>query len=138
MVSLTYPTHPDTVGHYWWLHGAAGIAADADYAYVASDSGLAVYQFYGADVEETKNTEPQTKKGDPTVVRGVLELGADRKQNAVCRAELLDISGRKVIDLHPGANGVSILAPGVYFVRERSAVSGERPAVNIRKVIITR
>jgi hypothetical protein len=30
---------------------------------------------------------------------------------------LLDISGRKVADLHPGANDVSGLSAGVYFVQ---------------------
>ena len=37
---------------------------------------------------------------------------------------LLDISGRKVLELQPGANDVRGLAPGVYFVRsEPSAVT---------------
>jgi hypothetical protein len=48
---------------------------------------------------------------------------------------LLDISGRKVLDLRPGLNDVSRLAPGVCFVRERLAASGERSAVH--KVVLT-
>jgi hypothetical protein len=57
---------------------------------------------------------------------------------AEVRAELLDISGRKVADLRPGANDVRALAPGVYFVRhEPSAVSRERSVASVRKVIIT-
>jgi len=48
---------------------------------------------------------------------------------------LLDISGRKVLDLHPGANDVSGLCPGVYFVR---AVSRELSAVSCHKVILQR
>jgi hypothetical protein len=51
---------------------------------------------------------------------------------------LLDIAGRKVLDLKPGPNDVRALAPGVYFVRERSAVSGKRSAFAARKVLITR
>jgi hypothetical protein len=51
---------------------------------------------------------------------------------------LLDISGRKVRDLRPGPNDVSRLAPGVYFVSVRSAVSGRRSADAVRKVIVTR
>jgi hypothetical protein len=35
------------------------------------------------------------------------------------RGELLDISGRKVLDLRPGENDVSRLAPGVYFVVQK-------------------
>jgi len=32
------------------------------------------------------------------------------------RAVLLDVSGRKAMELQPGPNDVSRLAPGVYFV----------------------
>ncbi|HTW91325.1 MAG TPA: hypothetical protein VMH22_06405 [bacterium] len=53
-----------------------------------------------------------------TVARGVLMLGAvDSRQNTGCRAELLDAAGRKVAELHPGANDVSRLAPGAYILR---------------------
>jgi hypothetical protein len=34
---------------------------------------------------------------------------------------LLDISGRRVIDLLPGANDIRALVPGVYFVRGKQA-----------------
>jgi len=44
---------------------------------------------------------------------------------------LLDVSGRKVLDLRPGANDVSRLAPGVYFVREAQTPS-------VRRVVVTR
>jgi hypothetical protein len=62
----------------------------------------------------------------PTVVRGILEVPSEnqdspgssrmgiRSHNSVV---LLDISGRKVLDLQPGANNVGGLAPGIYFVR---------------------
>jgi len=33
------------------------------------------------------------------------------------RVELLNISGRKVLDLKPGANDIRHLSPGVYFYR---------------------
>jgi hypothetical protein len=51
---------------------------------------------------------------------------------------LFDLSGRMVANLHPGANEVSGLAPGVYFVRELTAVSREQSAVIVRKVVIAR
>ena len=51
------------------------------------------------------------------------------------RDELLDISGRKMLDLKVGANDVSGLAPGVYFVR---AVSCKPSAVSCSKVVVTR
>jgi hypothetical protein len=43
---------------------------------------------------------------------------------------LLDISGRKMLDLRPGPNDVGRLAPGVYFVRLHLRA--------IQKVIIAR
>jgi hypothetical protein len=68
-----------------------------------------------------------------SVVRDVLWMG-DRGQKTGDRARLLDISGRKVLDLRPGANDVRALAPGVYFVR---AVSREPSAVGCRRVVVT-
>ncbi len=42
---------------------------------------------------------------------------------------LLDISGRKVMDLHIGDNDVSRLAPGVYFLRVTGGVDLTRKLV---------
>jgi hypothetical protein len=71
-----------------------------------------------------------------TVVRGVMVLdAAGGRRSTGSRAELLDISGRKVLDLLPGANDVRALAPGVYFVREAQA---QAQAQAVRKVIVTR
>jgi len=53
------------------------------------------------------------------------------RTGTVPKAALLDISGRKVLDLHPGANSVRALAPGVYFVREAQAQA-------IHKVVVAR
>ena len=51
-------------------------------------------------------------------------------------ASLLDATGRKVLDLHPGANDVRALAPGVYFVRGTKTEDG-RPDATVRKVVLT-
>ncbi len=48
---------------------------------------------------------------------------------------LLDVSGRKVLALHSGANDVRRLSPGVYFVW---AVSREPLAVGCQKVVVMR
>ncbi len=73
-----------------------------------------------------------------TVIRGVLVLGAvGSRQDTEYGAELLDITGSKVLDLHPGANDVRALAPGVYFVRGPKTEDG-RPDAAIRKVVVTR
>jgi transglutaminase-like putative cysteine protease len=70
----------------------------------------------------------------PTIVRGVLELAGDRGPGTGDRAALLDISGRRMVKLQPGANDVRHLAPGVYFVYE-SETDGRRKT-GIRKVIL--
>jgi YVTN family beta-propeller protein len=51
-------------------------------------------------------------------------------------ASLLDVSGRKVMDLAPGANDVRGLAPGVYFIRQGLGTRGEGPG-ETRKIILT-
>jgi YVTN family beta-propeller protein len=72
-----------------------------------------------------------------TIVRGALfqpeALG--RKQHAP--SWLLDISGRKVMALRPGANDIRHLAPGVYFVREEPQATSHRPQA-IKKVVVAR
>jgi len=86
-------------------------------------------------LEEGKNLEVRRVKGGATIVRGVLLLdAADSRQNTGDRADLLDIAGRKVLDLRPGLNDVSRLAPGVYFVQ--GTASPERPAVT--KIVVTK
>jgi YVTN family beta-propeller protein len=95
-----------------WLYVANNIGASIS---VLSDTSL-------TGIEENL-TRITGRRLQPTIVRGVLFLpeapGLERKA-----ASLLDISGRDVLDLHPGANDVRALAPGVYFVRpEPSAVS---------------
>jgi DNA-binding beta-propeller fold protein YncE len=91
------------------------------------------------------------QRAGATVVRGVLYLQVDSRQNTGYRVDrgdchnvdctrgptLLDAAGRKVMELVPGPNDVRHLASGVYFVRsEPSAVSREPSAV--RKVVIQR
>ena len=75
-----------------------------------------------------------TRELGATVVSGVLFLTAASSHQPQS-ASLLDISGRKVLDLHPGTNEVRALAPGVYFVREAQA---QAQGQAIRKIIITR
>jgi hypothetical protein len=46
---------------------------------------------------------------------------------------LLDVAGRKAMELRAGANDVSWLSPGVYFVREAQS---QAQAQVVRKVIV--
>jgi len=99
-------------------------------------------------IEETPSAAVRTTNAGPTIVRGVLFVqngdsppevrgGRSPVQSPFCA--LLDISGRKVMDLAPGANDVSRLAPGVYFVHsEPLAVSGRLSAVSCHRVVILR
>jgi hypothetical protein len=88
-------------------------------------------------IEETMNDERGTLNLGPTIVRGVLFLSDDRRPGTGDRAALLDISGRKVADLRPGANDVNRLAPGVYFVREVGA-QAQAQTQAVQKVVVTR
>jgi len=67
-----------------------------------------------------------------TVTCGVLFLEARPSSSPSC---LVDIGGRKVMDLAPGANDVRHLAPGVYFVTERRTPHEE---LGTTKVVIQR
>ena len=66
--------------------------------------------------------------GGATIFRGLLYMPVRRGPN-----RLLDVSGRKVLDLLPGTNDVRALAPGVYFVHEAQA---QAQAQVVRKVVI--
>jgi hypothetical protein len=103
---------------------------------------LEVYPVYrvglAGGVEETTSDERGTMNAGPTVIRGVLVLGTvDSRQNTEYRADLLDVSGRKVVELQPGANDVRSLSPGVYFVREEPQASSHKLQA-VRKVVVTR
>jgi hypothetical protein len=100
---------------------------------------LEVYPVYrigfAAGVEDSPKPQASSSKLGPTIVRGVLRLSSDDCR--MLNGELLDIAGREVLDLKPGANDVSSIAPGVYFVRGPKTEDG-RPDVVLRKVVVTR
>jgi hypothetical protein len=52
------------------------------------------------------------------------------------RSALVDISGRRVMDLEPGENDIRRVSPGVYFLRQDSR--GPRVEVSNTKVVIER
>jgi hypothetical protein len=53
-------------------------------------------------------------------------------------AELVDLTGRDVMDLKPGENDISRLSPGVYFVREEGSRIPGSEGPSVRKVVIQR
>jgi hypothetical protein len=102
------------------------------------DSSMPCLQGSSADllsfvtgVKEGKPLAASRVTPTASVVRGMLLLrasGPTRNTSSV----LLDLAGHKVMELHPGANDVSRLASGVYFVR--STVGGAARA----KVVVQR
>jgi hypothetical protein len=85
-------------------------------------------------VAETPSAEVRMTKGGATIVRGVLHLQKATSLKPQTTS-LLDISGRKVLDLKSGANDVRALAPGVYFVGEGLGTRGQGLG-RIRKVVL--
>ncbi|MBN2465583.1 hypothetical protein JXD38_08185, partial [candidate division WOR-3 bacterium] len=73
--------------------------------------------------EETPSANHQTPNS-ATIVRGCLYLPASA---FTLHSSLFSLSGQKVLDLRPGPNDVSHLAPGVYFVRSTSRVNRSAP-----------
>ncbi|HDQ99542.1 MAG TPA: hypothetical protein ENN51_04565 [candidate division WOR-3 bacterium] len=80
----------------------------------------------------------------PTIIRGVFNFaGAGHNpilpgESGLCPrpAQLHDISGRKVMNLQPGANDVRHLAPGIYFIRPAAGAGPDAPAGH--RVVIAR
>jgi YVTN family beta-propeller protein len=123
---------------------------------------LEVYPVYrvgfASAVEEIPKPQATSPKLQASIIRGVLVLpGLGTRSElpernsvmsrAVPRPVLLDVSGRKAMDLRSGANDVRALAPGVYFVVTPSPFSsppeGERVGVrrhpaSVTKVVVTR
>jgi hypothetical protein len=118
------------------------IAVDsAGYAYVVWQigSGLSGHTLFSTNsptpgVVEQPAQQSLGMRQLATVVRNVLFL--PRSLDLSIAAGLLDISGRKVLDLKPGTNDVSRLAPGVYFVRAEPS-SNQQPSA-LTKVVVAK
>jgi len=102
--------------------------------------GLKVSEYYVINpigVEERHEKQASSSRPEPTIVRGVLFWEARGTRQTACGAELLDVSGRNVLDLKPGSNDVSWFPPGVYFVREEPTAVGREPSA-ATKVVVAR
>ena len=109
---------------------------DSGYVYVTGrgDFGANAWDFVtikynpNAGVEEDRQVTGDNWRF-PTIVRGVLCLPGSGTQSGLSdnpvmpRATLFDPSGRWVISLRPGANDISRLTPGIYFVRYAGRMS---------------
>jgi hypothetical protein len=92
-------------------------------AYATSDG---VFLARGLNVTgldgQTPNGDVRPPDRTATIIRGVLFLPRSTSTSS-STSRLLDITGRRVADLKPGANDISRLAPGVYFARQTSGVT---------------
>jgi hypothetical protein len=139
VISIADPANLVEAGHYEFSSTSStfySVAYSGGCAYVTHWPALKVLEFYGEGVEEAPNAEVRRTNSVPTVVRTVFLLpeATSHKPQA---ASLLDASGRKVLDLRPGANDVAHLAPGVYFVLSEPSAVGRQPSA-VAKVIISR
>jgi hypothetical protein len=107
--------------------------------YVANyyGSSISVLRDSGGGIEESFKPQAASPKPAATVVRGVLLL-PEHTSSSPSTSCLLDIRGRKIIDLYPGANDVRALAPGVYFVRQTGSRGQGVEGPGVRKVVVTR
>lgn len=71
-------------------------------------------------VDEHKRAKFNTPHStlNATIIHNVLVLEG-REKGAGSSLCLLDVTGRKVLDLKPGENNVRALVPGVYFIKNR-------------------
>jgi len=92
-----------------------------------------VWSSSGLGLAETRNAEVRASNL-PTIIHGKLPLAPYLIPPP---SSLFSLDGRKVLDLKSGANDVSALSPGVYFVREPETGNG-RPNAAVQKVVVTR
>jgi hypothetical protein len=126
----------DNVGEY---NGSVSIDTDSSHIYIAYCNqalGSKVWLATTRDLTGVREerTKAEGQRTSQTICRGVLCLPKAGMTNDQVPMTMSDAAGRKVMDLHPGRNDVSRVAPGVYFLR--SADGGRRSAV--RKVVIQR
>jgi YVTN family beta-propeller protein len=127
----------DTVLGYTWVGAAPKTATVNPYnhlVYVTSPSSGTLWLLPDSGdvgIAGPALREPMPRcEPTPTICRGVLLLPSDLSVLPSDFA-LMDISGRRVMDLHPGSNDIRHLSPGIYFIREESART-------TRKVIVTK
>lgn len=121
---------------YYWFVENVGWVATAKSPYNDTTENFTESDCYTILVKANCNGIEEQRRGSdlgaalPTMVRGALWMpGVPAGRSA--RA-LVDISGRKVMDLAPGHNDLGRVVPGVYYVTG----STDRPA--LRRLIVTR
>jgi len=115
--------------------------------YVANfrSSSISVLRDSAGGVEESPEPQAVSRKPEASVVRGVLHLlpspyplPAGEGQGVREWSWLLDATGRKVMELRPGANDVRHLVPGVYFIRKHGSANERLAPAAVHKVVVQR
>ncbi len=86
-------------------------------------------------INEGREAPARPWNSGATITRGVLFLAGERGAGNGNRSALVDVSGRRVMNLRPGANDVSRLSPGVYLVLWEPLATSLKPQA-VRKVVI--
>lgn len=90
------------------------------------DPALRIKYSMNTSIKELNiNNQSETDIKLKTIVKRILYLSGNKP------SELLDMNGRKVIDLKPGENDISHLSPSVYFMHQRTKSK-------ITKVVVTK
>jgi DNA-binding beta-propeller fold protein YncE len=135
-----YDTQADSlVAIYQHLPYPVAIASSPEQhcIYVGCSDVILVYPDVPPGVEETSSAEVRATKSGPTVVSRMLFVQRERGPWTGDRSALLNVSGRKVMDLKPGANDLRGLPSGVYFLRGPRTEDG-RPCAAVHRVVIAR
>jgi hypothetical protein len=109
---------------------------DRGCVYVGCSDAILVFPDVPPGVEETPNARLRATKPGPTVVRGVLFLPKSTSSSA-SPSWLLDASGRRVLNLSPGANNIQTIPGGVYFACGRLRASNSE-LQTVQKVVIAK
>ena len=100
---------------------------------LSGEPSMPVWVPAGGAVNDGAGPQTSSRTLGPTVIRGVLYLAEGRSSGPSC---LLDVAGRRTMELSPGANDVRHLAPGVYLLRSTSHMNCSTPSVT--KLVVHR
>jgi hypothetical protein len=142
MASGPFDIAPDSAVTFWYVVIGSPFGESGQTPSLRDTSELALRYKWALEfwrrlhpgIQETMYDERGTTNVGPTIVRGVLFLPPSLLSPP---SSLYSLDGRRVLDLKPGANDVSRLSPGVYFVRGEPPTANLEPRV-IQKVLVVR
>jgi len=148
VIDVSQPNNPTFAGYYksfedgFFFHGVYAVGT---YAYVSTDCGLQIYQFYGAGAEETeeKTHSPPSFKLLQNPVRGnhiIVQLQNWKDEDV--NLSLYNLLGRRIkkfylSKLSPGKNKIRLktqeLPSGIYFLKLEEQTTSQSAKLIILK-----